>query len=70
MKKKKRPVEKEEFDKFAFGNVSSATECTGLITHMPTEEELEAYKEVYDYEASPAVSDKSYEQIKEGKNIF
>ena len=69
MKNKKRPV-MEEYDKFAFGNVSSATECTGLITHMPTDDDLEAYQEVYDYQASPAVSDKSREQIKEGKNIF
>ncbi len=70
MKKKKRPIEKEEFDKFSFGNASSATECTGLITHMPTSEDLDAYMEVYDYQASVAVSDKSREQIKEGKNIF
>jgi|GEM_PF-3235745 len=69
MKNKKRPV-LEEYDKFAFGNASSATECTGLITHMATDEELEAYQEVYDFCASPAVSDKSREQIKEGKNIF
>ena len=69
MKKKNRPI-LEEYDKFAFGNVSSATECPGLITHMPTDEDLEAYQEVYDYQASPAVSDKSRKQIKEGKNIF
>ena len=69
MKKEKRPVI-EEYDKFAFGNASSATECTGLITHMPTDDDLEAYQEVYDFCASPAVSDKSREQIKEGKNIF
>ncbi len=69
MKNKKRPV-LEEYDKFAFGNVSSATECTGLITHRASDEELEAYQEVYDFQASPAVSDKSREQIKEGKNIF
>lgn len=69
MKKKKRPV-MEEFDKFELSSVSSATECTGLITHMPTDEDLEAYQEVYNYQASPAVSDKSRQQIKEGKNIF
>ena len=69
MKEKKRPVT-EEFDKFAFGNAISATECTGLITHQATEEELEAYQEVYDFHGSPAVSDKSREQIREGKNIF
>lgn len=69
MKKKKRPL-KEEFDKFALCNASSATDCTGLITHMPTDEELEAYSEVYDFQARPAVSDKAREQIREGKNIF
>ena len=69
MKNKKRPL-LYEFDKFAFGNASSATECTGLVTHMPTEEDMEAYQEVYDFEASPAVSDEDRRQIKEGKNIF
>ena len=69
MKDKKRPVT-EEFDKFAFGNAASSTECTGLITHYPTDEEMEAYQEIYDFQASPAVSDKSREQINEGKNIF
>ena len=69
MKNKKRPII-EEFDKFAFGNAASANECTGLITHQATDEELEAYQELYDYQASPAVADKSEEQNKEGKNIF
>ena len=69
MKKKNRPI-LEEYDKFAFGNVSSATECTGLITHMPTDEDLEAYQELYDYQASPAVSQEDLKHIKEGKNIF
>ena len=69
MKNKKRPV-LPEYDKIAFGNVSSANECTGLVTHMPTEEDMEAYQEVYDYQASPAVSEEDRRQIKEGKNIF
>lgn len=69
MENKKRPII-EEFDKFAFGNAVSSNECTGLITHYPTDEELEEYQEIYDFQASPAVSDKSREQIKEGKNIF
>jgi hypothetical protein len=69
MKNKKRPL-LSEFDKFTFANVSSATECTGLVTHMPTEEDMEAYREVYDFEASPIVSDEECRQIKEGKKIF
>lgn len=69
MKNKKRPV-MDEYDKFALGNAASSTECTGLITHYPTDEELEAYQEIYDFQGSPAVSDKSAEQIKAGKNIF
>jgi len=69
MKNKKRPTE-EYYDKFAFGNVSSATECTGLITHMPTDEDLEAYQQVYDYQASPAVSEEELKNIKKEKNIL
>jgi len=69
MKNKKRPI-LEEFDKFAMGNASSATECTGLVTHMPTDEDMEAYQKVFDFEASPAVSEEDLKQIKEGKNIF
>lgn len=69
MKNKKRPTE-EFYDKFAMGNASSATECTGLITHMPTDEDLEAYQEVYDFQASPAISDEDIKNIKEGKNVF
>ena len=69
MKKEKRPL-KEQFDKFSIGHACSANDCTGLITHMTTEEEEEAYMEVYDYQATPAVSDESLEQIREGKNKF
>lgn len=69
MNNKKRPT-KEHYDKFAFGNVSSATECTGLITHMPTDEELDAYREVYDYQASPAVSEDGLKEISDGKNTL
>ena len=66
MKNKKRPI-LEEYDKFSFGNASSATECTGLITHMPTDEDMEAYQEVYDFCASPAVSEEELRQLKECK---
>ncbi len=69
MKEEKRPT-KDFYDKFDMGNVSSATECTGLITHMPTDEDLEAYQHVFDYQASPAVSEKDLEDIRNGKNIF
>lgn len=70
MKKKNKQKRPTEFDKFELGNACSMTECTGLVTHMATEEELDAYREIYDFYGSPAVSDKSKEQIKEGKNIF
>ena len=66
---KKRPTE-EHFDKFAFGNASSATECTGLITHIPTQEEEEAYMAVYDYQASPCGIEQEILQENEGKNKF
>ncbi|MBR5506615.1 MAG: hypothetical protein IKV88_01040 [Clostridia bacterium] len=45
---KKRPPEKG--DKFDFSPVCSTTECTGLITVPPVdEEELENYRDLYDY---------------------
>ena len=56
MKNEKRPT-KEFYDKFAMGNVSCATECTGLVTHGATEEELEAYQEIYNYQAEPILPD-------------
>ena len=69
MKKKKRPI-LEEYDKFEMGNASSMTECTGLIRCMATDEELEAYHEIYDYEGRPAVSDRAREDIKRHKNTI
>lgn len=47
-----RPT-KEHFDQFDLANASSATECTGLITHFPTDEDLEAYMDVYSFQATP-----------------
>ena len=45
---KKRPLEKEEM--FDFSPVCSSTECTGLITVPPVdEEELENYMDLYDF---------------------
>lgn len=52
MKNKKRPL-KEEFDHLSMCNACSATECTGLVTHFATEDELEAYMDIYSYQATP-----------------
>ena len=49
---KKRPVE-EEFDHFSLCNACSSTECTGLVTHFATDEELDAYMDVYSFQATP-----------------
>ena len=49
MKKRKdiKVTECEPYDKF---NVSSSTECTGLITVPPeNEDELENYMDIYDF---------------------
>ena len=48
MKNKKRPLEKEEFDKFSFGNASSATGCTGLTyaTLMNQHEPMEWHEKM------------------------
>lgn len=46
----KKTNNKEKFDKYNLKNVASASECTGLIRQIPlTEEEEEAYREIYDY---------------------
>ncbi len=50
--KKKRPI-KDDFDHFSMCNACSATECTGLVTHFATEDELEAYMDVYSFQATP-----------------
>ncbi len=52
MKKRKRPT-KEDFDHFSMCNASSATECTGLVTHFADEDDLEAYMDVYSFQATP-----------------
>ena len=45
---KKRPL--KDFDKFDFSDVCSSTECTGLITVPPVdEEEFENYMDIYDF---------------------
>lgn len=53
---KKRPV-KDEFDHFSMCNACSANECTGLVTHFATEDELEAYMDVYSFQATPCSDD-------------
>ena len=45
---KKRPL--KEYDKFEFSHVCSSTDCTGLITVPPADEdELENYMDLYDF---------------------
>ena len=67
MKEKIRPTE-EHLEKFDLANASSATECTGLVTHFATEEELESYMDVYNFQATPYFDET--EEIKKGKNKF
>ncbi|MBQ3181453.1 MAG: hypothetical protein IJB50_01655 [Clostridia bacterium] len=62
LKNKERPL-KEEFDHLSMMNTASATECTGLVTHFSTEDELEAYMDVYSYQAIPT-KDKNESQEK------
>ena len=57
MKDKNIP-KKDSFDHLLMTNAASATECTGLITHLPTEDELEAYMDVYTYQAIPVKDEK------------
>ncbi|MBE7048485.1 MAG: hypothetical protein E7393_03830 [Ruminococcaceae bacterium] len=41
----------EEYDKFELCNACSSTDCTGLIPTPPqTEEEMESYMAIYDYQ--------------------
>lgn len=52
MKKKKfaNPPEKDIYEKF---DTCSSTECTGLITVPPeNEDELENYKDIYEFEVT------------------
>lgn len=62
MDDKKMPIE-QEFDYLAMTNSASPTECTGLVTHFSTEEELENYMDVYTYQAIPVKDEK-------GKNRY
>lgn len=55
---KKRPTEHYDHLDDAFGNASSATECTGLIAHAPlTEEELESFMDIYDFSPPNVIAD-------------
>ncbi len=46
----RKPAEDYDHLDDAYGNASSATECTGLIAHAPlTEEELESFMDIYDF---------------------
>ena len=54
--REKRPLKPYDHLDDAFYNACSQTECTGLITHAPlTEEELESFRDIYDY-APPDLS--------------
>ena len=66
MKDKKRPV-KEEFDHFSMCNACSATECTGLITHFATDDELDAYMDVYSFQATPQKDESETEELQKNK---
>ena len=50
MKDKKPKFRHEKYDKFDNLNTCSSTECTGLITVPPRDEdELENYMDIYDF---------------------
>lgn len=54
MKKKKPVFRDEKYDKFDMPNACSSTECTGLITVPPEDEDqLENYMNVYDFGPPP-----------------
>ncbi len=65
--KEKRPTD-EQLDKFDLANACSMNECTGLVTHFATEEELESYMDIYSFQATPVLDET--EEIKTGKNKF
>lgn len=67
MKDKMRPTE-EHLEKFDLTNACSATECTGLVTHFATEDELESYMEIYNFQATPYLDEA--EETEKGKNKF
>lgn len=57
--KNKRPVPSDTYDHLddAFTNVSSSTDCTGLIAHAPlTEEEFESFMDIYDFQPPYVIS--------------
>lgn len=57
-----RPTEKYDHLEDTFGNACSPTECTGLITHAPlTEEELESFMDIYDFQPPVVTRDVSEE---------
>lgn len=62
MDDKKMPIE-QEFDHLSYTNSASPTECTGLVTHFSTEEELESYMDIYTYQAIP-VKDEKFQKEK------
>jgi len=62
MKEKKRPII-DNYEHFSLWNSASATECTGLVTHFSTEDELENYMQIYNYQAIPT-KDKNETQDK------
>jgi len=50
MGKKAVPKKNENYDKFKLSNAGSPTDCTGLITVPPeNEDELENYNKVYEF---------------------
>ena len=50
MGKKAVPIRDENYSKFKLANAGSPTDCTGLITVVPQDEdELENYLKVYDF---------------------
>lgn len=67
MKEKERPT-KEHLEKFDLTNACSGTECTGLVTHFATEDELESYMDIYSFQATPYLSET--DEIEKEKNKF
>lgn len=55
------PIE-QDFDHLSYTNSAAPTECTGLVTHFSTEEELESYMDVYTYQAIPVKDEKFHKE--------
>lgn len=67
--KNKKRTEKYDHLDDAFSNACSQTECTGLITHAPlTEEELESFKDIYDFSPSLTINEKQTKNDKSYNN--